>query len=80
MMMIKIFILTCLLLFNSSVSGGADYFKGSTAMEELTNTPYHKVMTINLMKGRKLMNLQVDATLDYHDPVANPIHDPKKGN
>lgn len=30
------------------------------------------------MKARKLIGLE--ALLDYKDPSANPIHDPKKGN
>jgi hypothetical protein len=30
------------------------------------------------MKARKLIGLE--AMLDYQDPSANPIHDPKKGS
>uniref|UniRef100_A0A803R6M9 Uncharacterized protein n=1 Tax=Cannabis sativa TaxID=3483 RepID=A0A803R6M9_CANSA len=76
---IKIFILMYLLLINSSFSG-ANNSKSIIGME-LTNYTPNNQDEVMMMKGinRKLL-MKVDAMLDYQDPGANPIHDPRKGH
>ncbi|GMY30588.1 hypothetical protein FCV25MIE_25830 [Fagus crenata] len=72
---IKTFILILLLVPICSASGKADSFKDG--MEQKYPPSEVKIQ----MKMRKLIG--VDALLDYHDPVANPAHEPpppKKGS